>query len=49
VQLAGFRSDIFLGISILVFAVLACLKALGQGKRTDKETPFEAMPEGIRI
>ena len=40
---------IFLVISILLFAVPACRKALGHGKRTDQETPFEAMPEGVRV
>ena len=40
---------IFLVISILFFAVPACFKALGQNKRTDQETPFEPMPEGIRV
>ena len=40
---------IFLVVSILFFAVPACLKALGYGQRTDKETPFEPMPEGFRV
>jgi len=39
---------IFLVVSILIFAVPACFKALRQNKRTDQETPFEPMPEGIR-
>ena len=37
---------LFLVVSILCFAVPACLRALGKGQRSDAETPFEAMPEG---
>ena len=40
---------IFLVVSILIFAVPACIKALRHEQRTDRETPFEAMPEGIRV
>ncbi len=40
---------IFLVISILVFAVPACRKALAESKRTDLETPFEAMPAGAQV
>lgn len=37
---------LFLVVSILCFAVPACLRALGKGQRSDAETPFEPMPEG---
>lgn len=40
---------IFLVVSILCFAVPACLKALGQSQRTDQETPFEPMPASFRV
>ncbi|MCX7251057.1 MAG: carbon starvation protein A [Burkholderiales bacterium] len=40
---------IFLVVSILIFAVPACLKALGQRQRTDQETPFEPMPANFRV
>ncbi|MCG2576673.1 carbon starvation protein A [Dechloromonas sp. XY25] len=37
---------LFLVVSILCFAVPACIRALGKGERSDAETPFEPMPEG---
>ena len=40
---------LFLVVSILLFAVPACRKALDKPSRTDKETPFELMPEGVRV
>ncbi|QEL66070.1 carbon starvation protein [Oryzomicrobium terrae] len=40
---------LFLVVSILFFAVPACRKALGKRERTDRETPFELMPEGVRV
>ncbi|MGB4466917.1 MAG: carbon starvation CstA family protein [Azovibrio sp.] len=40
---------LFLVISILLFAIPACVRALRQPQRTDQETPFEPMPEGFRV
>ncbi|MDE2440298.1 MAG: carbon starvation protein A [Betaproteobacteria bacterium] len=37
---------LFLVVSVLCFAVPACIRALGRQRRSDTETPFEPMPEG---
>ncbi|WP_374317213.1 carbon starvation CstA family protein [Aquabacterium sp.] len=39
----------FLVVSVLVFAVISCRKALATKQRTDQETPFEPMPEGVQV
>ena len=40
---------IFLVVSILIFAIPACRKAVVESRRTDRETPFEAMPDGVHV
>ena len=40
---------IFLVVSILFFAVPACLRALGRKERSDCETPYESMPAGASV
>ncbi|MBS1154920.1 MAG: cstA [Proteobacteria bacterium] len=39
----------FVVISILFFGVRACMKAYALNHRTDKETTFEALPEGASV
>ncbi len=40
---------LFLVVSILFFAVPACLRALGRKERSDCETPYESMPAGASV
>jgi carbon starvation protein len=40
---------IFLVVSILVFAVLACIRAMRSTARSDRELPFEAMPDAAHV